>query len=118
MNHRSILVIDDEEVFAKNLTKLLRHRGYKASYVVTGSDAISELDSKLFDLVLLDLRMPGLNGVETCKAIFKRNPGIRVLVLTGHGAMDEAFDAMKLGASGYLRKPIEIEELVNEIEAE
>jgi DNA-binding response OmpR family regulator len=118
MGHHSILIIDDEKVFANNLAKLLRHRGYKASYVLGGTEAISEMDRNDFDLVLLDLRMPVPNGVQTCREIFKRNKHVRVFVLTGHGAMDEVLEALKLGASGFLSKPLEIEELLTEIEAE
>jgi two-component system, NtrC family, response regulator AtoC len=116
MGHHSILVVDDEHVFARNLAKLLTHRGYKAAYVLNGSAAISELGSEIYDLVLLDLRMPAMSGLETCKEIFRRNSDVKVVVLTGHGAEVEAFEAMKAGATGYLRKPIEVEEVIAEIE--
>jgi DNA-binding response OmpR family regulator len=118
MRHQSILVVDDEHVFARNLTKLLTHRGYKAAYVLNGSAAVAELDRDIYDFVLLDIRMPGMSGLEACKEIYRRNSDVKIVVLTGHGAEDEALEALKAGAAAYLRKPIELEEVIAEIEKE
>jgi DNA-binding NtrC family response regulator len=111
-----ILIVDDEEVFAKNWVKLLSRRGYDATYVLTGSDALAAIGEKIFDVILLDLKMPGMGGLETCKKIVKRDANAMVIVITAHGALDEAFEAIKIGAYGLLHKPFAIDELVAHIE--
>jgi DNA-binding NtrC family response regulator len=111
-----ILIVDDEEVFAKNTAKLLSHRGYQAFYVTNGIDAISEFEKTDFDVVILDSRMPGMDGRATLREIIKLKFLVKVLILTGHGYVDEALEAIKLGAYDYLLKPCEIEELTQKIE--
>ncbi len=107
---------DDEEVFAKNWVKLLARRGYDATYVASGADAIAAIDKSIFDVILLDLRMPGLNGILTCKEIIKRDPNTKIILMTAHADMDDALTAIRLGAWGYLRKPFELDEIIDQIE--
>jgi DNA-binding NtrC family response regulator len=111
-----ILIVDDEQIFAKNTAKLLSHRGYQVAYVTDGSAAISELEKNDFDVVVLDLRMPGMDGRATLKDIIKLKFPVKVLILTGHGYVDDALGAIKLGAYDYLLKPCEIAELTEKIE--
>lgn len=111
-----ILLVDDEVAFATNMAKLLTHRGYLVKAVNSGDAAIQELESQDFDVVVLDLKMPGMDGITTLKEIKKLDLFTQTLILTGHGSIDTAKEAMKLGAYDYLTKPCEIEEMVEKIE--
>ena len=111
-----ILLVDDEAVFATNMAKLLNDRGYWVTAVFSGEDAIQELEKQDFDVVVLDLKMPGMDGMATLKEITKLELFTQTLVLTGHGTIDTAKEALKLGAYDYLTKPCEIDELVDKIE--
>ena len=111
-----ILLVDDEVVFTNNLSKLLTNRGYVVTEVNSGDAAIRELEEKDFDVVVLDLKMPGMDGITTLKEIKKLGLFTQTLVLTGHGSIDTALEALKLGAYDYLTKPCEIDDLVAKIE--
>ena len=111
-----ILIVDDEEVFAKNTTKLLSHRGYNAFYVTNADTAILALEKTDFDVVILDLRLPGMDGLSIFKEIVKLKFTTKVLILAIHGYVDDALEAIKLGAYDYLLKPCGIEELTEKIE--
>jgi DNA-binding NtrC family response regulator len=111
-----ILLVDDEVVFTKNMSKLLTNRGYVVKPVNSGDGAIRELEENDFDVVVLDLKMPGMDGIITLKEIKKLGLFTETLILTGHGAIDTALEATKLGAYDYLTKPCEIDELVAKIE--
>ena len=111
-----ILVVDDEVVFTTNMSKLLSHRGYRVSTANSGQSAIGLLEEKAFDVVVLDLKMPGMDGLTTLKEIKKLGLFTETLILTGHGSIDTALEAIKLGAYDYLTKPCEVDELVAKIE--
>ncbi|UCE54444.1 MAG: response regulator [Desulfobacterales bacterium] len=112
-----ILLVDDEVVFTKNMAKLLTNRGYIVTEVNSGDSAIRALEEKDFDVVVLDLKMPGMDGITTLKEIKKLGLFTETLILTGHGSIDTALEAIKLGAYDYLTKPCEIDELVAKIES-
>ena len=111
-----ILLVDDETVFTQNMAKLLTSRGYVVTAVNSGDAAIQELEEKDFDVVVLDLKMPGMDGITTLKEIKKLGLFTETLILTGHGSIDTALEAIKIGAYDYLTKPCEINELVGKIE--
>jgi DNA-binding NtrC family response regulator len=111
-----ILLVDDEVVFTNNMAKLLHNRGYFVTAVNSGEHAIRELEEKEIDVVVLDLKMPGMDGLATLKEIKKLGLFTQTLILTGHGSIDTALVAVKLGAYDYLTKPCEIDELVAKIE--
>jgi len=111
-----ILLVDDEVVFTNNMTKLLQNRGYFVIAVNNGETAIRELEEKNIDVVVLDLKMPGMDGLATLKEIKNLGLFTQTLILTGHGSIDTALEAIKLGAYDYLTKPCEIDELVDKIE--
>ena len=111
-----ILLVDDEVVFTNNMAKLLHNRGYFVTAVNSGENAIKELEAKDIDVVVLDLKMPGMDGLTTLKEIKKLGLFTQTLILTGHGSIDTALEAVKLGAYDYLTKPCEIDELVAKIE--
>ncbi len=110
-----ILIVDDEERFVKTLAKRLTERHLDVAGVHSGEEAIEEVKNKLYDIVILDVKMPGLDGIETLRELKKINPGIEVLMLTGHASVDSAVDGMRLGAYEYLMKPCEIDELMEKI---
>jgi DNA-binding NtrC family response regulator len=112
-----VLLVDDETIFTKNMAKLLKFRGYEVTAVNSGDAAIRELEQNHFDVIVLDLKMPGMDGITTLKEIMKLGLFTETLILTGHGSIDTALEAMKLGAYDYLTKPCEIDELVAKIEA-
>lgn len=116
MKGSKILLVDDEVVFTTNMAKLLNNRGYRVAAVNSGDNAIHALEAEDFDVVVLDLKMPGMDGITTLKEIKKLGLFTETLILTGHGSIDTALEAIKLGAYDYLTKPCEIEELVTKIE--
>jgi len=111
-----ILLVDDETVFTTNMSKLLESRGYRVTAVNSGDNAISALEEEKFDVVVLDLKMPGMDGIATLQEIKKLGLFTETLILTGHGSIDTAMEALRLGAYDYLTKPCEIDELVAKIE--
>ena len=111
-----ILLVDDEIVFTDNMSKLLTIRGYRVTAVNSGDQAIRLLQEENFDVVVLDLKMPGMDGIATLKEIKNLGLFTETLILTGHGSIDTALDAVKLGAYDYLTKPCEIDELTAKIE--
>lgn len=111
-----ILLVDDEVIFTKNMDTLLETRGYRCTAVNSGAEAIRALENEDFDVVVLDLKMPGMDGLTTLKEIKKLGLFTQTLILTGHGSIDSALEAIKLGAYDYLTKPCKISELVEKIE--
>lgn len=116
MKGSRILLVDDEVVFTTNMSKLLTNRGYRVTAVNSGDAAIQELEKNDYDVVVLDLKMPGMDGITTLKEIKKLDLFTQTLILTGHGSIDTALEAVRLGAYDYLTKPCEIDDLVNKIE--
>jgi DNA-binding NtrC family response regulator len=116
MKGSRILLVDDELVFTTNMAKLLTNRGYKVTGVNSGDAAVRALEESNYDVVVLDLKMPGMDGITTLKEIKKLGLFTETLILTGHGSIDTALEAIKLGAYDYLTKPCEISELVAKIE--
>lgn len=117
MKDAKILIVDDEIVLANNMSKLLSRRGYLVQVVYSGNEAIRTLTENSFDVMVLDLKMPGMDGIATMDAMKKLGLFSEVLVLTGHGSIDKVLDAVQMGAYDYVTKPCEIEELVSKVEA-
>jgi DNA-binding NtrC family response regulator len=116
MKGSKILLVDDEVVFTTNMGKLLTNRGYKVTAANSGDAAIQALEKENYDVVVLDLKMPGMDGLATLKEIKKLGLFTETLILTGHGSIDTALEAIKIGAYDYLTKPCEIDDLVGKIE--
>ena len=108
-----VLVVDDEEDFAETLVSRLTKRDIDAIGVASGEEALELMKQKLFDVVILDIKMPGgMDGIETLREIKKIQPLAEVLLLTGHASVDTSIEGMKLGAFDYLLKPLKLEELM------
>ena len=112
-----VLIVDDEERFRTTLNKLLAVRGLEVHNVGSGMEALEELKAKPYDVILLDVKMPGMTGIEALAEIKKINPQVEVIILTGHASVDVAVEIMRLGGYEYLLKPCPIEELMEKIEA-
>ena len=112
-----VLIVDDEERFRTTLRKLLTVREIEAADVGSAEEAFSQIESQPYDVVLLDVKMPGMNGIEALGRIKRGHPQIEVIILTGHASVDAAVEIMKLGGYEYLLKPCPIDELVGKIES-
>ncbi|MEJ2100374.1 MAG: sigma-54 dependent transcriptional regulator [Desulfobacterales bacterium] len=108
----SVLVVDDEPSIVQSLSGLLSDEGYKVSTAVNGYEALKVVDSDSPDLVLLDIWMPGLDGIETLKEIKKYHPHTQVIIITGHGNVETAVRATKLGAFDLIEKPLSIDKII------
>jgi len=108
----SVLIVDDEPSIVQSLSGLLSDEGYKISTAINGHEALKVIDSDSPDLVLLDIWMPGLDGIETLKEIKKYNPHIQVIIITGHGTIETAVKATKLGAFDLVEKPLSIDKII------
>ena len=111
-----VLLVDDEAELVEALTRRLKLRQIDVDGVRKGRDAIAFLKQKPVDVVVLDLRMPDMGGIETLKEIKLRYPEIEVIILTGHANKVGAVEGMKLGAFDYLLKPIKIDQLLYRIQ--
>jgi DNA-binding NtrC family response regulator len=116
MNGAKVLLVDDEVVFTKNMSKLLQNRGYAVTAVNSGEEAILAVQKDSYDVLVLDLKMRGMDGLSTLREVKKLGLLTKTVILTGHGSIDSAIEARKLGAYDYLPKPCEIGELVAKIE--
>ncbi|MCU0596918.1 MAG: response regulator, partial [Desulfobacterota bacterium] len=110
-----VLIVDDEERFRTTMAKLLTVNGLEVTAVGSGKAALEELGAKPYDVITLDIRMPGMSGLEALAEIKKVNPGVEVIILTGHASVDTAVEIMKLGGYEYLLKPTSTDELMNKI---
>ena len=111
-----VLLVDDEAELVEALTRRLKLRQIDVEGVRKGRDAIAFLKQKPVDVVVLDLRMPDMGGIETLKEIKLRYPEIEVIILTGHANKVGAVEGMRLGAFDYLLKPIKIDQLLYRIQ--
>ncbi len=112
----NVLFVDDEIEFLETLIKRIKKRGITASGVKSGEEAIGFLSENQADIVVLDVRMPGMDGIQTLRKIKKENPLIEVIMLTGHACLEVAREGMEIGAFDYLMKPIDIDELIYKLE--
>ncbi len=110
-----ILLVDDEEEFCNLLSERLRNRGMKVDAVNSGEDAVSKVENESFDAIIVDLSMPGIDGLETLRRIKEKRPDLEVIMLTGHATVQNSIEAMKLGADDLLEKPVDLNSLMEKI---
>jgi DNA-binding NtrC family response regulator len=111
-----VLIVDDEERFRQNLKKLLAVKNIEANSVGSAREAFEELRSNAYDVILLDIKMPEMNGIEALSEIKKIDQNLEVIILTGHASVDVAVEIMRLGGYEYLLKPCPIDELIEKID--
>jgi DNA-binding NtrC family response regulator len=112
MNSRNILIVDDEEDVLRGLDKVLKAKGYSSSTASSGTTAVENLKGKNYSLIISDLMMPGMSGLDLLEVVKRDYPHILFIVLTGYGTVESAIKAMKMGVYDYLSKPVNIEELL------
>jgi DNA-binding NtrC family response regulator len=112
MEKMKILLVDDEERFLTTTQKLLSKKGIDAVTAAGGAEALDLLKHRNIHVVILDVKMPGMDGNETLREIKARFPLVEVIMLTGHATVESAIDGLKSGATDYLMKPIGIDELI------
>ncbi|MCU0593824.1 MAG: response regulator, partial [Desulfobacterales bacterium] len=100
-----VLLVDDEERFVLNLAKLLRGRGFDVATALDGAAGVAAVENNPIDVVLLDVKMPGMDGIEALRKIKEASPDAEVIMLTGHANVDTGIEAMREGALDYLMKP-------------
>jgi two-component system NtrC family sensor kinase len=115
MNTIRLLLVDDEDDFRQTLAKRLTKKGIPPEQAESGETAMSILEKKEMDVVLLDVKMPGMQGIEVLEHIKKKHPRTEVIFLTGHAATQDGVDGIKRGAFDYLSKPVEFEHLLSKI---
>jgi DNA-binding NtrC family response regulator len=113
-----IMVVDDEVDFLETVVNRLQKRQLNATGVTSGEEAVALLKEELFDVIILDIKMPGgMDGIETLREIKRIQPLIEVILLTGHASVETSIEGMKLGAFDYCLKPIKFEELLQKMAA-
>ncbi len=110
-----VLLVDDEIDFVSILGERLTARGLSVQIALSGDEALSKLRQEQIDVVVLDISMPGMSGIETLGQIKEIRPSVKVIMLTGYGSIDSGLRGLKLGADNYLMKPVETEDLVAKI---
>ena len=111
-----LLIVDDEEQFLESISKSLELRDFRVVAVNRGDKAIEAAKRQHFDVALVDLKMPGISGEETLKALKEQHRWLEVVVLTGHGAVQSAVECTRIGAHSYLQKPCELATLVETLQ--
>ena len=110
----NLLLVDDEKEFVVAITERLRKRGFIADCVFSGKDALNQLEKKnSIDVVILDIRLPDIDGTEILKKIKAKHPLIEVIIISGYAAIDSAVESLKRGAFDYLEKPFELNDLIS-----
>src|SRR6056297_2753389 len=108
----SILIVDDEASILKSLSGILSDEGFETLTATNGYEALKILETQSPDLVLLDIWMPGIDGIDTLKEIKQQHPGTPVVMITGHGTIETAVNATKMGAYDFIEKPISIDKVI------
>ncbi|MFO7667596.1 MAG: response regulator [Desulfobacterales bacterium] len=115
MDKIKVMLVDDEEEFVTTLSERIQMRDFNSSVAYTGEQALQIVNDQVPDVMILDLKMPGIDGMEVLRRVKKAYPKVQVIILTGHGSEKDRKEALSLGAFGYLQKPVQIDELVKHI---
>jgi DNA-binding NtrC family response regulator len=112
MEEMKLMLVDDEERFLSTTSKLLARKGFRVFTAHSGADALENLKRHNIHVVILDVKMPGMDGIATLKEIKRSFPLVEVVMLTGHGTIESAVEGLKSGATDFLSKPMDIDELI------
>jgi DNA-binding NtrC family response regulator len=116
MQHLRLMFVDDEDELVSALVERLELRGIDAVGVTSGDEALQHLRDEHFDVVIVDVKMPGIGGLEVLRTISRRHPDVKVILLTGHGSAEDTEIGRRLGAVAYLQKPVDLDDLLTTIE--
>ncbi|MFC1853134.1 response regulator [candidate division CSSED10-310 bacterium] len=111
----NVLLVDDEERFLSTTKIILEKRGFKVNTALQGVEALDILEKQRIDVVILDVKMPGLDGISVLRKIKERHQQVEVILLTGHASVETAVNGLKIGAFDYLMKPCDIAKLLAKI---
>ncbi len=112
MKEFKVLMVDDEEDFVKTLAERMQMRDLDSDVAFSGEAALQIVEDQIPDVMVLDLKMPGIDGMEVLRRVRKAYPQVQVVILTGHGSEKDEAEARRLGAFAYLQKPVDIEKLI------
>ena len=115
MEQINVLLVDDEDEFVKSLSERMQMRDLATDAALNGEQALELVDKEVPDVMVLDLKMPGIDGLEVLRRVRKTYPDVQVIMLTGHGSEKDEKEARRLGAFEYLQKPTEMDKLVETI---
>jgi two-component system OmpR family response regulator len=115
MEKFKVLIVDDEQDFLETIVKRLKARGIDVSGAESGYQALELIENSNFDVVILDVKMPGLDGIETLREMKKKKPLVEVIMLTGHASVESGIQGMQLGAFDYVMKPVALDELLEKM---
>ena len=115
MDKFKVLIVDDEEDFVETIVKRLKDRGLDVVGATSGREALELMDGKEFDVAVLDVKMPGMDGIETLREMKKKNSKMEVIMLTGHGSVESGIQGLQLGAYNYVMKPVPLNDLLKQM---
>jgi DNA-binding NtrC family response regulator len=115
METYKVLVVDDELDFLETIVKRLKKRGVHAMGIDSGIKALKLLEDESFDVVILDVKMPGMDGIETLREMKRKRPLMEVIMLTGHASVESGMQGIQLGAFDYVMKPADLDELMEKM---
>jgi DNA-binding NtrC family response regulator len=110
-----VLLVDDEKDFLETLADRMRNRGMTVDTSASAIEALKRIETESYDAIILDLMMPGMDGLEALKRVKERRPELQVILLTGFGTLEKGIEAMKLGATDFVEKPADLEILTQKI---
>ncbi len=116
MTKDQVLLVDDELEFTKALSKRMETRGIDVDTAASGREALEKVKKKAYDAIVLDVSMPGMDGIETLKHLLATNPELQVILLTGYATLQRGIEAIKLGAMDFLEKPADFQKLMDKID--
>ncbi len=115
MDKFKILIVDDENDFRETIIKRLRARKMEVEGADSGFKALEMIDQQEFDVIVLDVKMPGMDGIETLREIKLKKPLVEVIMLTGHASVESGIQGMQLGAFDYVMKPVALDDLMDKL---
>lgn len=115
MAKATVLVVDDEVEFSGVLSERLRSRDFEVDTAASGPEGLEKIKQKGYDAVVLDLAMPGMDGIETMKLMLAQDSALQIIILTGFGSVQKGVEAVKMGAADFLEKPADIEALAGKV---
>ncbi len=110
-----VLIVDDETEFSEILAQRMETRGFEVATADSGQAGLDIVTKTWYDAIVLDLAMPGMDGIETLKRMLEINPDLQIILLTGQATIDKGVEAVKLGAVDFLEKPADLDKLVGKI---
>lgn len=117
MTKEKVLIVDDEVEFTEILSQRMESRGMTVDTAAGGREALEKARARPYDAIILDLSMPEMDGMETLEHLLGENPDLQVIVLTGHATIEKGIEAIKLGATQFLKKPAELQDLIEQIQS-